>query len=76
MMRKDKKPLLPEHIAALIEFCQARLHGLFQERKERKITNGDVLKEISKDTFEAYYKVWQTRQSEEDKQNSVSPYAV
>jgi hypothetical protein len=76
VMRKDKKPLLPGQVAALVEYCQVRLPGLFQEQKEHKTRDNDVLKEISKDKFVEYYNVWQARQSKENKQDHVSPYKV
>ncbi|KAF2111354.1 hypothetical protein BDV96DRAFT_499663 [Lophiotrema nucula] len=74
--RKDKKPLLPEHVAALTKYCREGLEDYFQECAEGNMTKERVLKEITKAKFETYYKKWQERQEDETARTQVSPYEI
>jgi hypothetical protein len=76
IMRKDKKLLLPEDVAALAEYYQFHLNDLFQEQGKDNISEDDELEEISKDKFVEYFEAWKIRQSEKKKQDYVSPYDV
>ncbi|KAF2878598.1 hypothetical protein BDV95DRAFT_479395, partial [Massariosphaeria phaeospora] len=59
--RKDKQPLLPEHVAALADWCQFKLIHDFQEQNEADLSGHVVLPKITKAEFEKHYSAWKAR---------------
>lgn len=74
--RKDKKSLLPGHIALLSEYCHLHLTSFFELQMEGDLKKTDVLNQISKKKFKAYLHAWRARQKEDDLREMVSPYKV
>jgi len=83
VVRQDKKPLLPDHVAVLAEYCQFHLSPIFEAQSESercddkslRLGKDHVLKEITKEKFEEYFQAWKTRQADLTKRQVASPYA-
>jgi hypothetical protein len=76
VLRKDKKPILPEHVAALAEWCEFELIPAFIAQVERGLEKDFVLDMITMAKFKAYYGVWKARQPDGASRNQVCPYDV
>ncbi|KAI0575448.1 zinc finger mynd-type protein, partial [Pyrenophora tritici-repentis] len=85
--RKDKKPLHPDHVAALAEYCSDHLTPIFQMQIESEafhwidgqiyfISKQSVLDEITKDKFEEFFRAWKARQTHPGTRQRISPYDV
>ncbi|KAF2133075.1 hypothetical protein P153DRAFT_284244, partial [Dothidotthia symphoricarpi CBS 119687] len=78
LMRQDKKTLLPEHAAALSDYCQFHLTDLFQRQIDGEIgiNAARILREITEEKFKTYYETWKEDQDDEEKRTQISPYEV
>jgi hypothetical protein len=78
--RKDKKPLLVAHLAALIQYCQYHLASLFLDYSETESIGQDgdnkVLQEITKAKFEKHWNSWKTTQANKSARELPSPYSM
>ena len=65
VVRQDKKPLLPEHVETLCDFCQSYLQPLFEEALEGSLDKKSVLDQITQDGFQKYWEQYSQREIKE-----------
>jgi hypothetical protein len=77
-MRKDKKPLLIQHVAALSDFYHNRLRFKSKAQMKSGSTLGKdhVLKEITQEKLEKYFEKWKKQHSDPEARKCVSPYEI
>lgn len=82
VVRKDKKPLLPQHVEALIFFCEFKLKLYFDESREAPspitMNRERVLAEITQERFGAFFKEYRALKAANMPEwaNVPSPYEI
>ena len=82
MVRKDKKPLLPQHVEALTFFCEFKLKLYFDESREAPspitMNREQVLAEITQERFGAFFKEYRALKAANMPEwaNVPSPYEI
>ncbi|KAF2656369.1 hypothetical protein K491DRAFT_678130 [Lophiostoma macrostomum CBS 122681] len=78
--RKDKKPLLPDHLLALTDYCQRHLADIYwkniADNPDGEYDPKKILQEITREQFEKHWHVWKGKQEDKKKRELPSPYSM